>query len=618
MADITTGLRKFIKVIGKGINTAKKAADKVLWGSVNEAPAVPAPGTPAPTVPKKSKVGSFIQSGLFNVLDALNSVDLCNVLDYLITSADARKKKRSETPTAIEKALYDLQDKAALIRDAIDKFYAFPSDILSNLKNSDPQAAPAPGTEPPSQPPPDNALVGSAMQKYNLGIVSRYSSNLFKSANNLQAEAQGAIAGVNAMTQQTLVDPDVQAALSLIPGFNTNINALQDYIGLADRYADFRAIPNDEFQSILKKLDTTRAVCVTIENMSLGSALDLAQQFSGLDIRSQIAKLNQFMNPAKIVPTLKEVDSSLRSFIATCKSIQSYIRIGRGIIKIALFLVKIYKYIAKLISQTPIPLMYATYNVVSALENAKEAAKENSTKLELFLLDLNDLMGVIIGVVTYLQQNAVALLQRVDLLISKLEQCTALDGSEVLTQLQSTRQLLIATEQELANILTEYNTKANPDSVEYGSYTIRVVEEDVVDNAIGNRRRRGIALDANGIVAAQSDLTFATNRAVIIEETKIKLVSLGLISPELSPTDLFIIEAMTYLGNDNVNMDDLNIPQSNTSTGLNNYLNSLPGGRVMRQRAKTVLNANSAAAKKAIASQMTNTSQYTGIINRVR
>ena len=618
MADITTGLRKFIKVIGKGINAAKKAADKVLWGSVNEAPAVPAPGTPAPTTPKKSKVGSFIQSGLFNVLDALLSVDLCNILDYLISSVDARKKKRSETPTNIEKALYDLQDKAALIRDCIDKFYAFPSDILSNLKNPDPQAAPAPGTKPPSEPPPDNTLAGSAMQKYNLGIVSKYSATVFKSANNLQAEAQGAIAGVNAMAQQALVDPEVQAALSLIPGFNTNINALQDFIGLADKYADFRAIPNDEFQKILKKLDTTRAVCVTIENMSLGGAIDLVQQFSGLDIRSQIAKLNQFMNPAKIVPTLKQVDNSLKSFIATCKSIQSYIRIGRGIIKIGLVLIKIYKYIAKLISTIPAPLMYATYNVVSALENAKEAAKDNTSKLELFLQDLNELMGVIMGVVLYLQQNAIALLQRVEILISRLEQCTALDGSEVLAQLKTTRQSLIAAERELASILADYNAKANPDSVDYGSYTIRVVEEEVVDTTVRNRRRRGIALDVNGVLAAQSDLTFATNTAVIIEETKIKLITLGLVSPELSPTDLFITEAMTYLGNDSVNMNDLNIPGSSSSIALNSYLNTLPGGRVMRQRVRKVLNANNASAKKAIASQMTSTSQYLGVINKAR
>jgi len=146
MANLAKALEKFIEVIGVAINKAQKAIDRVLWGNVNAAPAVPPPGA-APTEPKKTKVGSFIQSGLFNALDALNRVDLCNILEYLASQIKGGKKKRNNPPKSkAEAALYKLQDAAALVRDAIDQFYAFPNDIISGLKNPNPQAAPAPGT----------------------------------------------------------------------------------------------------------------------------------------------------------------------------------------------------------------------------------------------------------------------------------------------------------------------------------------------------------------------------------------------------------------------------------------------------------------------------------------
>lgn len=618
MANIADGLTKFIGIVGEGITATKKAVDKVLWGSVNEVTAAPAPGTSIPTTPKKTKVGSFIQSGLFNALDALISVDLCNILNYIYSINTP--KKRSETPTKIEKALYDLQDKATLVREAIDKFYAFPSDILDNLKDPNPSApVPAPGTTPTTNQPTSTELAGSAMQKYNLGIVSRYTSDVFKAAGNTQALTQGAIAEVNSITAEAFGDPEIKAALSLIPNFNANINSLQDYINFADKYADWRAIPNEEFQEILKKIDTVRAVCVTIEGFSLGGALDLVQQFTGLDIRSQIAKLNDFIDVKRIVPTLKDIDKALRSFIATCKSIQGYLRIGRGIVKIALVLIKIFKYISKLISSIPLPLMYATFNVTAKLEDAKEKAKENVTGLEKFLGQLNALLALIIEVVRYIQQNTEQLLQRVDILLSKLQGCDALTDSSVLEQLQQTRQSLSNLSDELTAIIKDYDSVANPDSADYGSYTIRVVDEELVDEAITNRRRRGIALDASGILVAQSDLTFATNTALIIEETKIKLVTLGLISADqLSETDLVILEATSYLGSENFNMTDLTAADTEDTIGLSAFFKNQPGNAALRKRVRSKLKATDTAAKKAIASQMTTTSQFLGVVNSRR
>lgn len=628
MANIAEGLEKIVTVVGKAINEAQKAVDKVLWGNVNDSPAIPPPGTQAPTTPKKSQVGSFIQSGLFNALNALNSVDLCNILDYLSNKTSKLKIKRKENPTKIEKALYDLQDKAALVREAIDSFYAFPNDVLTQLKDPNPEAAPAPGTTPETgATPPANQLGGSKMQKYNLGIVGKYISDIFKFARDVQQGTQGAIATTNQFTLEALGDPEVAAALSVLPGFKSNINAIQDFTSIIDKYADFRQIPNEDFQKILKKLDQLRGVCIAIEQLSVGGAIDLAEQFIGNDIRSQIAKLNQYLDPTKLVPTLKQINNSLQSFIKTCNVITTNLRVARGFVKIALVLIKIFRFIAKLIGLTPAPLMYATYSMVDKIRDAKDTATKTTTGLEKFLQQLNALLAVIIQVVRYIQQNTQVLLQYLEVLLAQLQSCKSLDNSDIVKQLQTTQKDLIALNDELTGIVRDYDTKINKSEDAYGKYTIRVVDEELVDDAITNKRRRGIALDSDGAIVAQSDLTFATNKAIIIEEVKFKLVQLGLVPAEsLSPTDLVVAESLLYLDDDALLLDDLDVPTStlespdsqnqNAGIGLSGYLNQIKGTSALRKRVRAKMQATSAVAKRSIAASAVNTSKFLGVVNR--
>ena len=72
-------------------------------------------------------------------------------------------------------------------------------------------------------------------------------------------------------------------------------------------------------------------------------------------------------------------------------------------------------------------------------------------------------------------------------------------------------------------------------------------------------RRYGIALDINGILAAQSTPTFASDDNIIIQEVKLILASKGLIpnlpSP-LSIAELNILEnALAFLEDDSLSAD---------------------------------------------------------------
>ena len=187
--------------------------------------------------------------------------------------------------------------------------------------------------------------------------------------------------------------------------------------------------------------------------------LSTLQQFSSADIRSQVALLDQYVDTKKIIPTLKQINNTLRSFIGICRATLNYLRIIRGFVKIAIILIRIYKYIANVIANIPAPLAFVTYNVVAKLENAKTAAKDNSSKLEDFLKQVNVLLGIMLSVIIYLQQNTQALLQRLAAILAILEGCDSTKDSEVVKQLRDTYTALETINTEFTQVIASSASK---------------------------------------------------------------------------------------------------------------------------------------------------------------
>lgn len=176
-------------------------------------------------------------------------------------------------------------------------------------------------------------------------------------------------------------------------------------------------------------------------------------------------------------------------------------------------------------------------------------------------------------------------------------------GSDVLFELEQTNRELLALKDRLETYILDFEGKTDPNLSQFGKYQIRVVDEEVVETTVRNRRRRGIALDTNGAIVTQSDLTFATNSAIIIEEVKQKLVSLGLVNPvasTISPIDLQVFtESYNYLDNNDILDDNLTISEGdiesadnldeNQGLGLQAFVNNLKGGKRLRRRMRKQL-----------------------------
>jgi hypothetical protein len=64
----------------------------------------------------------------------------------------------------------------------------------------------------------------------------------------------------------------------------------------------------------------------------------------------------------------------------------------------------------------------------------------------------------------------------------------------------------------------------------FQGYILRIVEEELVDEGKVYKRRKAIAVDARGVLVAETELTFATDIPLLYEELQLLLKNRGLVS----------------------------------------------------------------------------------------
>jgi hypothetical protein len=614
MATIGDSLWKLVANASKTLGEFQVGANKILWGSGNIQPIQTVKYDPktsnfqyktTPTVATPPKTGSLIESGLFNALDAINKVDICNILTYAYDNVNSRapkKSDRAQNPPSQQKALYKLQDSCTDIVSYIDKYIAYPNVIIGSYATvgPDPQSLGATAT---TQEVPPESLSGTTIQKYNLYNLILTITDTFAVGNS---------------STSTILTKEDEALITQVPTLGANINVIDNFIRSTNRYTDYSQITNEDLAKIRASLNTLRAVCVTIQNLDFKSAIVIAGNFLNIDVRNELQELSKFMDPLKLIPTLRQINSAIQSFIRVAQKVQNVINLGQFLIKLTLLLVKVFRFLLYYFGILPIPMLYLTYGAQSKISDVKDAAKDNVSGLARVLNGLNALLGITTIFIRYLLTNAVELQRRLQILLLNLEVCESMKGSDILDELRKTSEALKILETQLGDYIRMYDSKTDPETAIFGSYNIRVVDEEVTDQSIPNKRRRGIALDQNGFIVTQSDLTFATNASIIINEVKLKLMAAGLVQPSfgaLDGPDLAIIsESLNYLDNNDVLQDDLNIQtfenrdtpdnlDESQGLGLNAFLNNLPGGRRLRRRVRSSLGSASSQLATQIAAE---------------
>lgn len=621
-SKLALSIEKLVNNSARQLGTFQVGVNKILWGNGNTQPIqtvkyVPAvsgssvttgslaysSSIPAPSPPP----GNLVESGLFNALDALNQVDLCNVITYVTDTINIKKGPRPSEPwNAPQTALFALQDQAALVQGYIDKYEAYPNVRIGSYLGTGPNAVSPTETNSPTG-------SGTDVQKYNMFFLMQAMKDTF----SMSSESTG-----------SLFTTEDRTLITTVPGLGGSLNIIDDFLGTINKYSDYKQISNTELGVLQNKITKIRSTCVTIQNGDFKSGLALAGNFLGVDIRSQIQQLSKFLDPTKIIPTLRQINAVIRAFIRIANQVLGVLRVGQFIIKLALLFYKVFKFIKAFFYTLPLPSLLTTAGIQILFQDAVDTAKSELNGVSRLLKAVNALLAVVVTFIRYLLTNTNEILVRLNTLLLTLEACEAMKGfagqsSDILLELQQTRTELVILKEQLAAYIIKHDSKIDPNTAMFGAYDIRVVDEEVTDRSIQNKRRRGIALNQDGQIVAQSDLTFATNTAIIIAEVKQKLVSLKLVQPNLGNTDAtnvaIISESLNYLENNDVIQDDLNITATQTDLpdnldetkglGLNAFINNLSGGRKLRKRVQAALKVQADAARAQIAKEKTAANQ---------
>ena len=644
--NLAKSLEKLVNNSAKQLGKYQLGVNKVLWGNGNTQPNITtnystATGTlqyssSIATTPSETNKGNILNSGVIHALNVVNQVDICNVITYLTTPTNKKSQPRPPKPWSAQQAtFYTLQDECRLIISYIDTYVAHPNTLINSYLNL---TADLVANIPPSgtlQPP--NGTVTQEEAKQQTATQGSVNPNTIAATQSTATAGSTDLQGTDVLRYNTyfllksisdvftfsnnsgsLFTPEDRQTLQLIPGIGNNLNILDDFIGITRKYDDYRQIDSVKLQAIVQKVNLLRTICVTVTNLNFDNALVTVTAFLPNDIRSQIQQISKFLDPKQLIPTLKQINAAIQSFILIGKQIQGILKLGQLLIKLGLLFNKVYKFVITFLLNLPVPGLMLTGGMTNTLSQATQAAKNETDGLTILLKAVNALLSVVVNFIRYLLASANEILVRLQKLLTALEGCDAMKDSDIVAQLRQTANDLQNLQTELGTYITSYDLQTSPTTTNFQGYTINVIPEEV-SSAVIYPRRRGIALDQYGEIVAQSDLTFATDNQVIIAEVQQKLVSLKLAKPSYGvadATNLAIINtSLTFLDTNDVQQNDLNLPvtsidapnnlDENSGLGLNAFINNLKGGKALRRRTRSALDSASQNLKSQISSETT-------------
>ena len=527
---------------------------------------------------KKEKI-----NGIMPILFALNEVDFCNLTNYILNKLALEDV---DNPSGIEKTVTKLQDKCKKLLKVIDSILinsdSFTSSniVLKDIIKINEQITGI------------SANIGDSYTISNIDELSILRANPTKYT-KLNSKFKESLLILRDFTQEIgsiIDDPDV---LSLIPQLSQGNNFITDFTNKLDKTFTLENISNKEIRNILDKIKKLRTILTLIVGIqSAGDALAAAQSITGLNIQKQLDKVQKTLDIGKIIPLIKKITSFVNSINQTGQKLLKYIKLALIFIKIATVLVKVYKAIIKLFKKLPLPLKFLMFG---------KSAKLNETWVKAISkiddqINRLDQLSTLIKAIYVFCQNLIIKLQNINtqlqILQNNLQLCESTKDSPIIDEIIESRNKIIKTIEDINTFINDYNAATNANLNTYGGFILQIQEEELVDPNIKYKRRRGIALDSTGILVAQTDLTFATDINIIIEELKLKLQNQGLIQSP-GPTnsgfpDLDQLTADMTIDFDFIDQDAEEDDQESKEIQdeLNTVLDTIKGLPKLRRRVK--------------------------------
>ena len=459
-------------------------------------------------------------NGIMPILFAINEVDFCNLTNYILNKLALED---TDNPSGVEKTVTKLQDKCKKLLNVIDSILINSDSINNNtveLKDIVKINEKITGIL---------ANPGDDFTISNIDELAILRANRTKYT-KLNSKFKESLLVLRDFTQEIgsiIDDPDV---LSLVPQLSQGNNFITDFTNKLDKTFTLENIPNEELRNILDKIKKLRAILSLIIGIqSAGDALAAAQSLTGLNIQKQLDKVQKSLDVGRIIPLIKKIVTFIDSINQVGQKLLKYIKLILIFVKLATVLVKVFKAIVKLFKRLPLPLKFLGFGKATRLNEVWVKALEKIDKQ----IDRLDQLSTLIKNVYTFCQNLTIKLQNINnqlqILQTNLQLCETTKDSPIIDEIIAARNKLVNTIEEINSFISDYNTATNTNLNTFGGFILQIQEEELVDQGVKYKRRRGVALDSAGIIVAQTDLTFATDTNIIIEELKLKLQNQGFI-----------------------------------------------------------------------------------------
>jgi hypothetical protein len=553
------------------------------------------PLTSASFAKNTSRPKNPLDLGIIPILDKIVSVNYCDIVNYAVSNIPAASsfdpnKKPTDTFGLVK---WNFQNTAFTVQTEIDKYYRNYTD--------------------PNNPESKNALLNLVNDvKHNFSTFTNKIKKEIDSQSSTTPQIPGDIATLaNIATPEQSID----LLITTFPVLKKVGSYVNDKISSYEKFTDYRQIPSSDLQKIINSVDKIREYCVLIQALNTPASVTAALGALGVGnaLNESIKRIQDIINPAQAIPTLKKIVNACVKIQRICTNISTIIRFGQLIITLATTLVKVFKAIITFFKVSPIPNLYTTSGITTTFSTITEKLEKQGVNGFITRLNqVNILLGLIVNLLNTLIPILNDVIAKLNLLIANLQACNSLntlDETGIINQLQKVSSDLKSTVDSFNKFLEnkQTNDKVKSRNNQFGEYTISIIEEEVVDETFTLRRRYGVALDNRGIKILQSTPTFASDDNIIIQEVKQLLSAKNLVKAKINVYSLeeedAINESTAYLYDDSTNWDNIEVggysldsPNSNTESddnlGLNAFLNSIKGSNRLRRRMRKMMEKN--------------------------
>lgn len=543
------GLEKAIYLISDFVNKANTATRGVFYGQVKEG-----------YDPKTATViDKALAKGLIKVLKQISSIDFCNLTNYLIALAGGGGFDPNKRPDGgVGLQIWNIQNEAYKLQLIIDNRLG---QITGKIGN--------------------DAVVNISDLLYIISDTINNKINAiiteFRTAYESESISYSEYEKLNKTFRKLLILQIILEQTSPI------LETLGQNLTIASA------------QKAINRINKIRNTLVLIQGLNNpAAALTLLNSATGGAIQDQLKKINDLIPVEKLLPLLKKCLKQANNINSTGQKILGQIRTIQFIIKIAIVVIKVFTKIRQFfLTNFQVPNLYTTVSVTSTASNiVEEQVNQNGIqKLAKRLEQINFVIGQIVSFCSTLLVAINEILQVLRTIYLNIQSCQNIDD-DLKKELEDTISALTKTRDEVKKFLDAINSPINRPDTTFGGYTIEIVTEQVVDEAINLKRRYGIARGANNIIAVQSTPTFASLDLIIINEVKTLLVARGLVKAEpqalAGETLSTISESLKYLEDDSLSITDLETTETSDEEplGLQEFANNLPGGRALRKKVR--------------------------------